>query len=102
MQLGEISGAVRDPATLALALEIAANPRLADDERENSVNFLPEFWGDDDPDDATRSLLATLKKQPPNRDFLFSVLQAQIGLGLNDNLGAMFAADDWDDANEEE
>ena len=102
MQLGEICGTVRDPATLALALEIAANPRLTDDERENAVNFLHEFWGDDDPNEATRNLLAILEKNPPSRDFLISVLQAQIALGLNNNLGAMCAADDWDDANEEE
>lgn len=49
-----------------------------------------------------RELLTTLEKKPPSRYFLISVLQAQIWLGLNDNLGAMFAADDWDDANEEE
>lgn len=28
--------------------------------------------------------------------------QAQIQLGLNDKFGAICAADDWDDANEEE
>jgi hypothetical protein len=102
MQLGEVCGTVRDPATLALALEIAANLRLAEDERENAVNFLPEFWGDADSDEATRSLLATLEKKPPSRDFLISVLQAQIDLGLNDSFGALCATDDWDDANEEE
>lgn len=102
MQLGGICGTVRDPATLALALEIAANPRLTDDERENAVKFLPKFWGGDDPDEATCTLLATLEKKPPNRDFLISVLHAQNEFGLKDEFGAMFAADDWDDADEEE
>jgi len=102
MQLGTICGAVSDPTALALALEIAANPRLTANERENAVNFLPEFWGDDEPDESTKNLLTSLENEPPSRAFLITVLQAQIQLGLNDNLGAMFAADDWDDADEEE
>ena len=77
-------------------------PKLKDKERESAVNFLPEFWGDDEPDEATTTLLIALENDPPNRDFLISVLQAQIQLGLSNNLGAMVATDNWDDANEEE
>lgn len=38
---------------------------------------------------------------PPNRSFLVSVLQAQIELGLNNELGALRDVDDWDDAEDE-
>jgi len=101
-QLGKICKIVGDPANLALALEIAANPRRHPDEREAAIGFLPRFWVEDDPDEASSKLLRDLETNPPNRTFLITVLQAQIDLGLNDEFGALFAAENWDDANEEE
>ncbi len=101
-QLGRICEVVSDLTILDLALKIATNPKLPDEERESAVNFLPEFWGDDEPDEATTNALTSLENEPPNRDFLISVLQAQIQLGLNNNLGAMAATDHWEDVNEED
>jgi hypothetical protein len=71
-------------------------------EREGAIQFLAAYWGEDDPDDATTKLLDDLEKNPANRDLLVTVLQTQIHLGLRDEIDALFAVDDWDDANEEE
>lgn len=101
-QLGEISQVVRDPAYLAFALKMAGDTRAPLDERQAAVEFLPVFWGVDDPDEATATLLGELEKEQTDRTFLVAVLQVQIEMGLNDEFGAMFAVDEWDDANEEE
>jgi len=101
-QLGEICRVRRDPSDLALALGVAANPRMALEEREAAVEFLPAFWAGDDPDEASVKLLRNLERNPPSRDFLIAVLRAEVDLGLIDEFGAMFAAEDWEEGNEEE
>lgn len=100
--LGELSAFGRQPAHLAHALKTAADPRGADVEREGAIQFLAAYWGEDGPDDATAELLDDLEKNPANRDLLVTVLQTQIDLGLKDGFDALFAVDDWDDAEVEE
>jgi hypothetical protein len=58
---------------------------------------LVSYWGSDDPDEATATLLHKLEENPPDRTFLLTVLRAQIELGLNDEFGALFAVEDRDD-----
>lgn len=99
--LGELSTFGRQPEHLAHALKVAADPRGADVEREGAIQFLAAYWDEDDPDKATAELLNELEKEPANRDFLVTVLQTPIKLGLNDGFGALCAVDDWDDAEEE-
>lgn len=99
--LGKLADILRRPELHAHALKVAEDPRASIEERTAAVNFLPEYWGGDDPDGATVTLLEKLEKDPPDRDFLVTVLQARIELGLGDEFGAMSAIDDWDDAHEE-
>lgn len=101
-QLGKIAEIDRQPVHLDHALKVAADKRAAVREREAAVSFLPDYWGGNDPDKATRSLLDQLKVAPPDRDCLVTVLQARIDLGLDNEFGALCAVDDWDDADEEE
>ena len=75
---------------------------MPSEERQAAVEFLPMFWGGDDPNEATATLLWGLEKERADRTFLVTVLQAQIEMGLNDEFGALVAVDEWDDANEEE
>lgn len=101
-QLGLIAEIDRQPAHLDHALKVAADKRAAVREREAAVSFLPDYWGGNDPDKATRSLLAQLKVTPPDRDCLVTVLRARIDLGLDNEFGALCAVDEWDDADDEE
>lgn len=101
MTLGELFHFCRRPAHLALALETAADKRRPDGEREGAIQFLPAYWAYEDPDKATADLLEDLRKNPPNRDFLVTVLQARIELGLDEAMTALFDAEDWDDAEDD-
>ena len=100
--LGELSALGRQPEHLARALKVAADPRGADVEREGAIQFLAAYWGEDDPDEATADHLYELEENPPDRSFLVTVLQAQIDLGLTDELGALCGVGNWDDAKETE
>jgi hypothetical protein len=99
--LGDLCDFRRLPDHLSQALKTAADERRSDEEREGAIQFLVSYWADEDPDEATVGLLEKLRKNPPNRSFLVSVLQAQIELGLNDEFGALCDVDDWDDAEDE-
>jgi hypothetical protein len=99
--LGELSRICRRPGHLALALETAADKRKPDAEREGAIQFLAAYWADEDPDKSTTDLLEDLRKDPPNRDFLVTVLQARIELGLDDEMTALFDVEDWDDAEDD-
>lgn len=96
--LGDTADILRRPEFLAHALKVAADKRASTEERIAAVEFLPEYWGGDIPDEATAGLLQELKDSPPNRDLLVAVMQARIELGLDEELGALFAVEDWDDA----
>lgn len=100
--LGRLSKITNHSEHLAHALIVAADPKAADVEREAAIMFLAEYWNGEDPDQATAELLWKLEENPPCRSFLVTVLQAQIDLGLNDEIGALFAVGDWDDGKEEE
>jgi len=97
LALGELSCHLRRPEHRHLALATAASIRNSAEERESAVQFLVDYWAEEDPDEATVALLERLGENPPNRDFLVTVLQAQIDLGLNDELGALMEVEDWDD-----
>jgi hypothetical protein len=99
-QLSMISEVVREPAHLELALKTAADEKVSSDVRNCSVNFIPEYWGSDDPDEATVKLLDALLTAPPCRRLLVSVLQAQIDLGLSNEFTALAAVGNWDDDEE--
>lgn len=99
--LALVTEILRRPEHLAHALKVAGDTRASVKERTAAVEFLSEYWGSDDPDEPTISLLRKLEKNPPDRDFLVTVMQAQIDLGLNNEFGALDTVDDWDDAEEE-
>ena len=99
--LARISEVLRRPEHLAHALKVAADTRASTDERQAAIGFLISYWGSDDPDEVTATLLWQLERNPPDRTFLVTVLQAQIDLGLNDEFGALASVDDWEDAEEE-
>lgn len=98
LTLGELCDFCRRSAYLSSAIEVAADKRRPDAERDGAIQFLAAYWADEDPDKATIDLLESLREDPPNRDFLVTVLQAQIELGLNDEMGALFDVEGWDDA----
>lgn len=100
--LKSIAEVLRRPEDLAQALKVAAERRASLEERIAAVEFLSAYWRHEDPDDATVSLLSELEKDPPDRGFLVSVRQAQINLGLGDELSALSMVDYWDDDGEEE
>lgn len=100
--LGLVSQAMRRPEHLAHALKVAADARSAEEERTAAVGFLPEYWGEDEPDEATVSVLRALESNPASRDLLVTVLQAQIQLGLKEEFGALMAVGDWDDEDYDE
>lgn len=100
--LGDISDILRRPEFLAHALKVAADKRASTEERIAVVEFLSEYWGGDVPDEATAGLLQELKDSPPDRDILVAVMQARIELGLDEELGALFAVEDWDEAQVED
>lgn len=99
-QLSEVCLHVRDPAWLALALKVAANPGKTSRERMGAISFLSYFWSVEDPDDATIDLLETLAADPPDRDLLMSALVALIEFGLADKMSALIAMEDWDEEHE--
>ena len=99
--LKDISEVLRRPEHLAHSCKVAADKRASIVERIAAVEFLSEYWGNEDPDEPTANLLLELEKDSPDRSFLVTVLQAQIDLGLGDELGALLAVEDWDE-NEEE
>lgn len=96
-----ISEILRRPAHLAHAFEVAENPRASSEERGAALGFLVTNCGDD-PGPELVALLDRLLKSPPDREFLITVLQARIDLGLDDELGALAIAGDWDDEYEPE
>ena len=101
-QLSMIAEVVREPAHLELALETGGDAKISSDVRESAVGFLPEYWGEIDPDEATVKLLSALQTAPSTRELLVSVLQAQIDLGLSNEFAALAAVGDWDDVEDEE
>lgn len=101
-QLSMIAEVVREPAHLELALETAGDVKISSDVRESAVDFIPEYWGGDEPDEATVKLLSALVTAPSTRGLLVSVLQAQIDLGLSNEFAALAAVGDWDDDEDEE
>jgi hypothetical protein len=101
-QLGLIAKIVRVPEYLALALDVARKQRAPDSERRAAIEFLPDYWGCDEPDQQTVDLLRALEEKPPSRSCLVGILQIQINFGLNDEFGALFAVDNWDDNNPQE
>jgi|GEM_PF-713171 len=100
--LGDIADILRRQEFLAHALKVAADKRASIAERIAAVGFLPEYWRGDDPDEATADLLQELKESPPDRDFLVTVMQARIELGLDEEWGSLFAVEEWDDAHGED
>lgn len=96
-QLSIISEVVREPAHLELALKTAGDGKVSSDVRECAVDFITEYWGEDEPDEATVKLLSALLAAPSSRELLVSVLQAQIDLGLSNEFSALEAVGDWDD-----
>jgi len=101
-QLSMIAEVVREPAHLELALETAGDAKISSDVRSCAINFIPEYWVGDEPDEATVTLLTTLKAAPSTRGLLVSVLRAQIDLGLSNEFAALAAVGDWDDEDDEE
>lgn len=99
--LTHIAETLRRPEHLAHSLKVAADKRASIEERITAVEFLSEYWGSEDPDAATANLLSELEKDSPDRSFLVTVLRTQINLGLGDELGALFAVEEWDDNNED-
>lgn len=100
VQLCMIAEVVREPAHLELALETAGDAKISSDVRESAVDFIPEYWGEIDPDEATVKLLSAVQTAPSTRGLLVSVLQAQIDLGLSNEFAALAAVGDWDDDEE--
>lgn len=98
--LAKSSDLIRRPEHLARAIKVAADTRAYTDERQAAIGFLVSYWEGDDPDKTTAGLMWKLEESPPDRTFLLTVLQAQVDLGLNDGFGAMFAVEDWEDAQE--
>jgi hypothetical protein len=98
--LCHIADVLRRPAHLAHALEVAGNSQASTEERDGAVQYLVAYWADEEPDEPTVSLLNALEKDPPTRDFLITVLQAQIDLGLNNEFGALASAENWDEEND--
>jgi hypothetical protein len=96
-----ICEAVREPAHLELALETAGDAKISSDVRSCAVDFIPEYRGEIDPDEATVKLLSALLTAPSSRELLVSVLQAQIDLGLSNEFAALDAVGNWDDDEEE-
>ncbi len=99
--LARISEILRRPEHLAHALKVAADTRAASRERQAAIGFLVSYWEGEEPDDSTANLLWELEKNPPDRTFLVTVLQAQIDLGLGSEFGALDAVEDWDEAHDE-
>jgi len=99
-QLSMIAEVVREPAHLELALETGGDAKISSDVRESAVGFIPEYWGEIDPDEATVKLLSAVQTAPSTRGLLVSVLQAQIDLGLSNEFAALAAVGDWDDDKE--
>jgi len=96
-QLTCLTNILRRPEHLAHAIKVAANPRASIEERTAAVEFLPKYWGGDDPDDATTNVLQELAQGPPARSVLVAVMHARLELGLESTLGALCAVEDWDD-----
>ena len=99
--LKRISEILRRPEHLAHALKVAADPRASSRERQGTIGFLVAYWEGKEPDEPTANLLRELEKNPTDRTFLVTVLQAQIDLGLGSEFGALDAVEDWDDAHDD-
>jgi hypothetical protein len=98
--LRRITDIFRRPDHLAMALKVAADTRASLPERNAAVEFTVAYWQDDDPDEATFSMLENLAENQKDRHLLVTVLKAQIDFGINDEFGALCAVGDWDDAND--
>ena len=101
-RLGDMCQIVHDPEIRELALKTAQNTRSTSSERQAAVALLPRFVGEDEPDEEIVNTLDELAAKPTDRSLLRAVLQAQIDLGLESELGAMCGQDDWSDAHEDD
>ena len=100
--LALIARVLRRPAHLAHALAVTMNNRASEEERDGAIRYLLAYWEDEEPDEKTVLAFQTLEEDPPSREFLVSVLQAQIDLGLSNEFAALAATGDWDDAHEDD
>lgn len=99
--LTEISTVVREPAHHRHAVTVAEDARVPSVERAAAVEFLNQWHSDEEEvGEEMSELLFKLEKEAPDRTFLVGIMQAQIDLGLNSELGALDAVWDWDERDE--
>jgi len=89
---------IHDPEIVRLAVKTATDHRAGLPERNVAIDFLSQTGTEDGAPPEVADALESVVDDPPDRDTLVSALQAQIELGLDDKLGALFAVEHWDDA----
>lgn len=96
---------------LDLAKNVARNAKASIPERRGALGYLlthlslendqPEQDCDSKKDNTEiKSIVATIRENPPNRDILFLILDAEVNSGEIDQMAALFDLEDWDEANE--
>jgi len=100
--LAEVSEVLRRPAYLEFARKVSGDPKASEQERDGALDFLGSYSRGEEPDEATIKLLDDLEESAKSRDFLVSVKQAQIDLGIEDEFGAMMAVDYWEEEKDDD
>lgn len=86
-----------DPEIVPLAIKTATDRRAGFPERNAADALLSQTGSEDGATPEVEAALESLVADPPDRDTLVSALQAQIELGLDGELGALFAVEHWED-----
>ena len=81
------------------ALSVFGNEKCRVEERYGALLCVLTHW--EKGDEKTTKLINQVRKNPPNEDFLMSILDAEVDLGLLDPMAAMVELEDYREANDE-
>lgn len=84
---------------LPAAKSVFLNPKTLRKERSDAFNFLiTSYHYDDKADPELKKIIEATRKNPPDRDTLFTILNAEVEDGTLSEMAALMELEDWDEA----
>lgn len=105
--LTDISDVFSLPEALALAIQIAPNIKASLTERRGAIDYLLNYLsfedapGDERTTTEVKSIITSIRENPPSRDILFQILDSEVNSGEIDEMSALFELEEYDDVNED-
>jgi hypothetical protein len=86
---------------IELARRVACDEKASTPERRGALSCLLLKCDGNEADKETQSIIEQIRKNPPDRDTLFMILDAEVNLGILSKMAALVELEDWDEENGE-